>query len=435
MGCFLFEAAWSQFATVLPFMSANRIEAIKLLVVVGLVVGTSAACSLFEAVLYAVPASRIEALDRAKRSSGRILKRMRQSVDRPISAVLSLNTIANTGGCALAGALAVGVFGAHIWMFSVAFTVAVLFFAEVLPKTAGVVHSRALAPFVARPLAWLVAVFGPLVALTRLATRIVRSESQQQRISDDELLAMVGLGLRSGDFQPHEARVIQNVLALERRTVSEVMTPRPVVFTLAASLTVREAAAMTELDKYSRVPVHARDPEELIGVVHKVDILKAVAGDRFETTLDAVMRPLDFVVATAPLDQVLRTFLAQRQHMLAVLDEFGGFAGIVTLEDVLEEIIGREIVDEFDAVTDLRAFARRQAAHRVDDVGFGDGLFPPGGRRGRMQAGRRRQAQARRGDAESLGPEALTEPGGAPARRFRPAPDTSSSAPDQAAAQ
>ena len=354
---------------------------LELLIVVGLVVGTSAACSLFEAVLYSVPASRVEALDRAKRPSGRILKRMRQRVDRPIAAVLSLNTIANTGGGALAGALAAGVFGAGIWVFSIAFTAAILLFSEVLPKTVGVVYSRALAPFVARPLAWLVVLFGPLIALTRLATRVVRSESREQRISDDELLTMVGLGLRSGDFQPHEARVIQNVLALERRTVSEVMTPRPVVFTLAASLTVREAAAMTELDKHSRVPVHARDPEELIGVVHKVDILKAVAGDRFETTLDAVMRPLNFVVAAAPLDRVLRTFLARRQHMLAVIDEFGGFAGIATLEDVLEELIGREIVDEFDAVTDLRAFARRQAAAHRDGgvgVGAGDGPSPPG---------------------------------------------------------
>ena len=334
---------------------------LELFVVVGLVVGTSAACSLFEAVLYSVPASRIEALDRAKRPSGRILKQMRQQVDRPIAAVLSLNTIANTGGGALAGALAAGAFGtARIWVFSLVFTLAILLFSEVLPKTIGVVYSRALAPIVARPLAWLVALFRPLVALTQVATRVIRADSEQHRISDDELLTMVGLGLRSGDFQPHEARVIENVLALERRTVSEIMTPRPVVFLLPASATVRDAAEMAELDEYSRVPVYEKEPEELVGVVHKVDILKAVAEDRFQTTLETLMRPIDFVVAAAPLDRVLRTFLARRRHMLAVIDEFGGLAGIVTLEDVLEELIGREIVDEFDQVTDLRAFARRR---------------------------------------------------------------------------
>ena len=346
---------------------------LELLVVVGLVVGTSAACSLFEAVLYSVPASRIEALDRAKRPSGRILKRMRQQVDRPIAAVLSLNTIANTGGGALAGALAAGAFGAaRIWVFSLVFTLAILLFSEVLPKTVGVVYARALAPFVARPLAWLVTLFRPLILLTQLATRAFRSKSQEDRISDEELLTMVTLGLRSGDFQPHEARVIQNVLALERRTVSEVMTPRPVVFLLRAAATVREAAAMTELDKHSRIPVYAADPEELVGVVHRVDILKAVAEDRFETTLEKMMRPINFVVAAAPLDQVLRTFLARRGHMLAVIDEFGGFAGIVTLEDVLEELIGREIVDEFDEVTDLRAFARRRRLMATQRQSAGD---------------------------------------------------------------
>ena len=298
---------------------------------------------------------------------------MRQKVDRPIAAVLSLNTIANTGGGALAGALAAGVFGAsRIWVFSVVFTLAILLFSEVLPKTVGVVYARALAPLVARPLAWLVAFFRPLIALTQLATRAVRSESQEHRISDDELLTMVRLGLRSGDFRPHEARVIQNVLALERRTVSEIMTPRPVVFLLGAAVTVRDAAAMAELDEYSRIPVYASDPEELVGVVHKVDILKAVAEDRFETTLEKMMRPINFVVAAAPLDQVLRTFLARRGHMLAVIDEFGGFAGIVTLEDVLEELIGREIVDEFDQITDLRAFARRRRLMATQRESAGD---------------------------------------------------------------
>lgn len=346
---------------------------LEVLVVVALVLGASATCSLFEAVLYSVPASRIEALDRANLRSGRILKQMRKQVDRPIAAILSLNTVANTGGGAVAGALAASAFGANrIWVFSVAFTLAILLFAEVLPKTVGVVYARALAPFIARPLAWLVKLFRPLVALTQVATRLIRSGHQDDRVSDEELLTMVGLGLRSGDFKPHEARVIRNVLSLEQRTVADVMTPRPVVFTLAVDATVREAAAEAELDKHSRVPVYAADPEELVGLVHRVDILKAVAQDRFETTLDALMRPIGFVLAAVPLDEVLRTLLERREQMLAVIDEFGGFAGIVTLEDVLEELIGREIVDEFDEVTDLREFARRRRLAALKQDGPGE---------------------------------------------------------------
>ena len=334
----------------------------ELIVVVAVVLGASATCSLFEAVLYSVPASRIAQLEQDRRPSGRILKQMRHHVDRPIAAILSLNTVANTGGGAVAGALAANAYGQdRIWVFSVAFTLAILFVSEVLPKTIGVVYARTLAPFIARPLAWLVVLFRPLIGLTQFATRLIRRPLQDEGVSDEELLTMVGLGLRSGDFRPHEARVIRNVLRLEERTVGDVMTPRPVVFTLAADINARDAAARDELDKHSRVPVHSEgNPDDLIGVVHKVDILKAVARDEFEAPIASLMRPIDVVVEAVSLDEALTTFLERREHMLAVIDEFGAFSGIVTLEDVLEELIGREIVDEFDQVADLRALARRQ---------------------------------------------------------------------------
>ncbi len=335
---------------------------VELIVVVVLVLGASATCSLFEAVLYSVPASRIAQLEQERRPSGRVLKQMRQQVDRPIAAILSLNTVANTGGGAVAGALAVNAYGQdRIWVFSIAFTLAILFVSEVLPKTVGVVYARSLAPFIARPLAWLVVLFRPLIVLTQFATRLIRRPQQDEGVSDEELLTMVGLGLRSGDLRPHEARVIRNVLLLEERKVRDVMTPRPVVFTLAADISANDAAAKEGLDKHSRVPVHAPgNPDDLIGVVHKVDILKAVARDQFDTPVKSLMRPIDVAVEAVSLDEVLTIFLERREHMLAVIDEFGGFSGIITLEDVLEELIGREIVDEFDQVADLRAFARRR---------------------------------------------------------------------------
>ena len=336
----------------------------ELLVVVGLVLFTSAACSLFEAVLYSVPASHIEMLDRAGRPSGRLLKRMRRHVDQPIAAVLSLNTIANTGGGAVAGALAGSLFGAvgpGVPAFSVAFTLAILLFSEVIPKTLGVVYARRLASFVARPLQVLVFIFRPLVAVTQLATHLVWSGQQEPRMSDDELLTLVRLGLGSGDLRIDEARVIRNVLSLERRTASDVMTPRPVVFTLAGSVTARQAAVLQELERFSRVPVYdSDDPEDIVGVVYKIDILTAVARDQFDVTLSSLMRPVQFVVDTAPLDRLLRTFLEHRRHMAAVIDEFGGFEGIVTLEDLIEELLGQEIVDESDRDTDLRELARRR---------------------------------------------------------------------------
>ena len=347
---------------------------LELLLVVTAVLITSAICSLFEAVLYSVPVSRIEALERVGSPSGHILKELRRRVDRPIAAVLSLNTIANTGGGAIAGALAAQVFGGNIWLFSCVFTLAILVFSEVLPKTIGVVYARGLAPWIARPLQGLVWWFRPLITLTQHATKLVWSGQPEQRVSDDELLTMVALGLRSGDLQPHEARVIRNVLAFERRTAAEVMTPRTVVFTLEAQTTVGDAAQNAELEKYSRVPVFESVAEDLVGVVHKVDILKSVANDQFDTTLAGLMRPIHFVVETTSLDLLLRSFLERRQHAAAVINEFGSFTGLVTLEDVLEELLGREIVDEFDQVTDQRAFAKRRRAATLRGQSLSSGM-------------------------------------------------------------
>ena len=342
---------------------------VELQVVVGLVLVTSAACSLFEAVLYSVPAAHVEMLAQSGRASGQTLKRMRQKVDRPISAILSLNTIANTGGGAVAGALAASALGeGNVIYFSVAFTLAILLLSEVIPKTIGVVYSRQLAPFIARPLHLLVVLFTPLIALTQLATNLVWKGHREHRVSDEELLTLVGSGLRSGTLKQHEARVIENVLSMESQTANEIMTPRPVVFTLGAHVTAQQAASEATLGKHSRIPVFDAGPEDLVGVVRAVDILTAVAHDRFDVKMEEMMRPVHFVVDSTPLDELLRTFLERRQHLVAVIDEFGGFAGVVTLEDVLEELIGREIVDESDQVTDLRAYAHRRREETLRGV-------------------------------------------------------------------
>lgn len=333
----------------------------ELMLVVSIVLIISATCSLFEAVLYSVPASHIEVLESSGHSSGRVLKGLRKQVDRPITAVLSLNTIANTGGGAFAGAIAAREFGnENVIYFSVVFTFAILLFSEVLPKTFGVVYARNLASVVSYPLQVLVLIFKPLVALTRMATKIVLKGDHEQHVSDEELLTLVGSGLRSGSLKQHEAKVIQNVLSLERRLVRDIMTPRSVVFMLAADNRTVDVAVMKDLRKHSRVPVYDIDRDDLVGLVHRQDVLSSVVNKSGEKSLESIMRPLHFVVDSLPLDKLLRTFLDRRQHLVAVIDEFGALTGIVTLEDVLEELIGREIVDEFDQITDLRTFARQR---------------------------------------------------------------------------
>ena len=348
---------------------------IELIIVVAAVILTSAMCSLFEAVLYSVPISHIETLAHENKTSGLILRRLRQTVDRPISAILSLNTISNTGGVSLAGFLfATAVMGekntgesfAGI-VFSIAMTFAILFLSELLPKTVGVVYSRPLSSMIARPLQLLVWIFTPFIVLSRLATRLVAKEQKEQDISDEELISLARLGRRSGALDPTEARVIQNILSLKSKTAHEVMTPRTVVFSLKDDLTVEETRNQRGIWSYSRIPVYEKDFEDIVGIVLRRDILAALTNDRGHRKLSDLMRPVHFVAESHSLDRILQMFLDRRQHLFAVIDEYGGLAGVLTLEDVLEEILGSEIVDESDRVDDLRELARRRRRQTLDD--------------------------------------------------------------------
>lgn len=336
---------------------------VALAATVVVVILLSAMCSLFEAVLYAVPASTIESLEQSGRNSGLILKRLRSRVDRPIAAILSLNTISNTGGAALAGGLAAQAFSSEEYElgFGVVFTLLILFFAEVIPKTVGVVYCRSLAGPIAGPLQLLVWIFSPFIVFLQLVTKVISGKNREERVSDEEFVMMARLGIRSGDLKAHEADVIENILALERKTAHDIMTPRTVVFGLNVNLTVGDARKHREMHNYSRIPVHTENNEEIVGIVYRHDVVSAIADDRWDLKLEKLLRPVHFVVENISLDRLLRAFLERREHLFIVMDEYGGLAGVVTLEDVLEEILGKEIVDEFDEVADLRAVAERRA--------------------------------------------------------------------------
>ena len=333
----------------------------ELIFAVAAAVLISAMCSLFEAVLYSVPVGHIESLANADRKAGRILQRLRGNVDRPIAAILSLNTIANTAGAAVAGAAAAKVFGeAWVGYFSAAFTLAILMFSEVIPKTAGVVYSRPLAAVIAGPLALLVWLFSPLIWLCGMATRVVSRGREPEHVSEEEILGLARMGQQSGALEADHAAVIANILTLQDKSVRDIMTPRTVVFALPASTTVEELRARGGTFEHSRIPVYDKNADDVVGIVLGREVLAAMAGGRGKARLEEVMRPVDFVAGSVTLDRLLRIFMERRQHLLMVLDEFGGLAGLVTLEDVIEEILGQEIVDEFDKVVDLRELARRR---------------------------------------------------------------------------
>ena len=342
----------------------------ELALAVGAAVGISAMCSLFEAVLYSVPLAHIENLAESGSKTGLILRRLRSRVDEPIAAILSLNTIANTAGAAVAGAAAARVFGDEgVGYFSAAFTLAILMFSEVIPKTAGVIYSRALAPAISRPLLVMIFIFRPLIWLTGGVTRLM-ARGREDEVSDEEILVMARMGRKSGALEAGEADVIENILSLEDKTTRDIMTPRTVVYSMNAGLTIKEVRDKEQTFDHSRVPVFDKDGDDVIGMVHRRDVLTAMAQDAWARRLDEMMRPVEFVADSLTVDRLLRRFQETGQHLMMVIDEYGGLAGLVTLEDVLEEILGTEIVDEFDPAIDMRELAhrRRQLSQERQDA-------------------------------------------------------------------
>jgi len=333
---------------------------LTLIITVSGVVLVSALCSMAEAALYSVPWTYIEKLRSSGSRTGQALFDLRSDVNRPIAAVLTMNTIANTAGAAMAGALAASVLGENaMGWFAALLTILILAFGEILPKTLGVTHAAGLAAFMARPLMVLVFVFRPFIWLSGLLTRLVAKPGGQEPIAtEDDIRALTRLSRRSGKIKAYEEHAIGNILSLDAKHVSDIMTPRTMVFSLPETMTVAEAYALPRIWNYSRIPVYGDDNEDIVGVVLRRRIVKSFAEDEDSRPLGELMQPVRFILESQTLDRLLREILESRQHLFVVLDEFGGLAGVVSLEDVLEEMLGQEIVDESDAYTDMRAAAR-----------------------------------------------------------------------------
>jgi CBS domain containing-hemolysin-like protein len=332
-----------------------------LVLAVCLAVAVSFICSLTEAALYALPWSAIERMRRAGQKTGEILYTLRNRIDKPIAAILTLNTAANTIGAATAGAAFVAVFGgAYMPLFALAFTLLILVLGEIVPKTLGVAHPALLATVLARPILVAVKILSPLLWLSGRITNLISPPAHGPSISEDDIRALTSLSRQAGQIKPYEERFIRNVLALDQKRVHEIMTPRTVVFSLPDDATVADAYNDQRIWHFSRIPVHGGDNEDLLGVVERRTLARCFNSGKSDARLSEIMRPIHFVLETQTLNMLLDSLLKARAHLFAVLDEYGGLAGVVSLEDVLEEILGSEIMDESDRVADMRALARER---------------------------------------------------------------------------
>lgn len=336
---------------------------------VAFVLIVSAYCSLSEAALYSIRVPFVRQLANSGSRSGVALAGLKANMERPITAILIINTVANTAGASVAGAQAKVLWEGEspwfLWSFTAVFTLSVLLFSEILPKVAGVNYRRVVAPAVS--ISWELAIkaLTPLVWLSQKVSRIF-SGTAGPLAPEEEVHQLAMMSAEEGSILPLEAKLVKNVLRLNEVLARDIMTPRTVVFKLEASMTVAEIAEEVSRQPHSRIPVHSDgDPEDWIGLVMKEEVLGAMARDQFDVTMEALKKPLGYVPEVVPGHKLLVEFLERRAHLLAVVDEYGGIQGVVSLEDVMESLLGAEIVDETDRDADMRQVARRRGARRL----------------------------------------------------------------------
>lgn len=324
-------------------------------------------CSMMETVLLTTPVSFINIKEGEGFKSAKILKKLKQNIDRPLSAILSLNTIAGTVGAAGVGAQAVVVFGkVYFGLISAVLTILILVIAEILPKTIGAYYWRSIAMPAGKIIRTMVYITYPMVIISEFMTKLIsRHAKDRATVSREDVFAMVDIGTEEGTFEDTEKKIIQNLIKLRNVRANDVMTPRVVVATASEDITIGEFYKNKVYLHYSRIPVYSDNKENITGFVYRQEALENLANNNFELKLKEIKKPILVVPNVQPLTILWEKLLSQKAHIALIVDEYGGFEGVVTLEDIIETILGLEIMDERDIVADLRQFARDRWNERM----------------------------------------------------------------------
>lgn len=328
-------------------------------------------CSLMEAVLLSVTPSYIVLLEQKGDATGERLRKLKDDIDRPLAAILSLNTIAHTLGAAGAGAQAALVFGeAYIGVISAVLTLLILVLSEIIPKTLGALYWKQLTGIITRLLVPTIWAMWPLVKLSKGITWLLSRGKKQAAVSREEFSAMAELGHREGIFVAEETRILKNLLRFSSLRVRDIMTPRTVIFAQPANKKIDEVIEEYGELRFSRIPVYKESRDEITGYVLKDEILLNAAQDQGDRALDSIKRELLVVPDSQPLPELFEQLLNRLEHIALVVDEYGGTAGVVTMEDIVETLLGMEIVDEVDSVEDMQELARQQWYKRAARLGL-----------------------------------------------------------------
>ena len=323
-------------------------------------IALSALCSVLEATLLSTPLSYITGLEEQGVKGAERLKRLKQNSDRPISAILCLNTIANTVGASIVGSLVYEVYGdALVGIFSTIFTLAILIFSEIIPKTIGSSYWRSLALPASAIISMMIFISFPLVWILEHLQRLISSNSNQVSVSREDISAMVSVATEEEVIEKDEKKMIQNLLKLDEVTAHEIMTPSVVVEMVPGTMTIREF--YDSENTHSRILIYDEENDEYVtGYVLRQEVLEKMAEDSFDTTLDDIIRPIMTFGEDDSVADIWEKLLEKKEHISAILDEYGSLRGIVTMEDVIETMLGQEIVDETDEVVDMQEYAKEQ---------------------------------------------------------------------------
>lgn len=327
-----------------------------------LALGVSFICSILEAVVLSTPQTYVSILQKEKKRTATMWEHLKDDDSvRPLTAILTLNTIAHTMGAAGVGSQVQQIWGIEmLTLASALLTLAVLFLSEILPKTLGTAYWKLLSTPSAYLLTWLTTALFFIIRPIQSIKSILPSK-KQAAVTRDDLVALADLGETEGALLLSEETIIHNLLGLRERFVRDEMTPRVVIQAFDISESIRDVLDSNTILRFSRMPVYDESIDDICGLVLRSEILMAASRGEWDVKLEDIMKPISYISINATLEQALDLFLTTRQQFALVEDEFGGTSGILSMEDVIEALLGKEIVDELDEVDDLRKLALEQA--------------------------------------------------------------------------
>lgn len=338
-------------------------------------------CSVWEAVLLSVTPSYIKRLEQEGNNAGPLLAELKKEIDRPLSAILTLNTIAHTVGAIGVGAQAgklygsqyVDILGFHLTYESIIatlMTLAILFVSEIIPKTIGANNWQNLAPITAKSLKGLTFVLSPFVWVSTLLTKAMKKDKEKSVFSKQDFAAMAQVANESGEIENEDYELIKNVLKYDDLQVKEVMTPQTVIVMASEEQTLGDFYQANKEGVFSRIPVYGKSKNEITGIILKDHLLTELVEGNNDKQLKNIKREAVFLKETQTLRQSFETLHQNKAHLAIVLDEYGGLAGVATLEDILETLLGLEIVDETDKVADMQKLAKEQWENKSKELGL-----------------------------------------------------------------